>query len=150
MMLGSWWPSATRNNPRWGSSGSGVVIQARDTGRILLALRSYAVNEGGTWGIPGGAIDHGAAIESAKREVREELGITLRCRMTLLHRYEEPGFWYETFLCRINSEDSIEPELNWESDDWNWFDVNSLPKKMHPEVLKMLRRAQVLAVLKTI
>lgn len=47
----------------WGTSAAGVYIVAKDTGNILLMLRSQEVNEGGTWGIPGGALASMTQVE---------------------------------------------------------------------------------------
>jgi len=59
----------------WGEQGAGAYLVAEDTGRVLLTLRSGLVNEPGTWGIPGGAIDPGESPSAAaRREVQEELG----------------------------------------------------------------------------
>lgn len=38
----------------WGNAGAGVILFAKDTGRVLLALRSPYVNEPNTWGTIGG------------------------------------------------------------------------------------------------
>ncbi len=56
--------------------GGGAAI-VRD-GRILLVRRLRAP-EAGCWGVPGGKIEWMEAVEqSVRREIHEELGITLR------------------------------------------------------------------------
>jgi 8-oxo-dGTP pyrophosphatase MutT (NUDIX family) len=41
----------------WGVKASGVILICKDDSTIFLAKRSAKVQEGGTWGIPGGAVD---------------------------------------------------------------------------------------------
>ena len=41
----------------WGEKGAGALILCSETKRFLLPLRSKLVDEGGTWGTWGGAID---------------------------------------------------------------------------------------------
>jgi len=41
---------------RWGNIASGILPFNRETCEVLLQLRSDEVNEGGTWGIVGGAV----------------------------------------------------------------------------------------------
>ena len=43
----------------WGRRGAGCVIMAQDTGRFCIAHRSENVEQPGTWGTWGGAIDEG-------------------------------------------------------------------------------------------
>ena len=38
----------------WGKQGAGSLVVAKDTGRILLAHRSRAVEQPNTWGVWGG------------------------------------------------------------------------------------------------
>ena len=117
---------------RWGRAGAGVLLVARDTGRILLALRSAEVMEPGTWGIPGGRVEEGdTAKHTAVTEVHEEFGIKLTKRsLTPLYAFVEPGFRYDTFMSVVPNE-QLDVTLNWESDDARWFNVDSLPKPLH-------------------
>jgi hypothetical protein len=43
----------------WGNRGAGCIIRARDTGRMLVGLRSEEVDEPLTLGTWGGAVDPG-------------------------------------------------------------------------------------------
>ena len=53
---------------------AGILIVARDTGRVLLEQRS--AENGGNWCIPAGTLEPGEApLEGAVREFREELGL---------------------------------------------------------------------------
>ena len=140
------------SNPvRWGKAGAGVLILARDTGRILLTLRSGAVMEPHTWGVPGGKLDEGeTALQAAEREMDEELGIVPEpgSRLTLLYTFKETGFRYDTFIGIVARESAVRPRLNWESDDAQWFDLDELPSPLHPGVRGMMRAKGVKATLR--
>ena len=66
----------------WGVFGAaGLLLRAPaadGTPLILMQHRAEWTNAGGTWGLPGGAIDsHESPIEGALREVHEETHIAL-------------------------------------------------------------------------
>lgn len=62
---------------RYGAAGVLLVAPGPDGGpSVLLQRRACWTDHGGTWGIPGGAIDsHENAVRAALRELREEAGI---------------------------------------------------------------------------
>lgn len=47
---------------------------------------------------------------------------------------------YMTFHAFMDGEvaETFVPQLNWESDDWAWFDADDLPENTHPGVLLVL------------
>lgn len=61
----------------WAVDGTGVAAGARvydDTGRIVLIKNSWTDG----WFVPGGKVEHGEHLRAAaKREVREETGLTV-------------------------------------------------------------------------
>jgi 8-oxo-dGTP diphosphatase len=60
----------------------------------LLQQRSYSVDHGGTWGIPGGAIRAGESPEmAARREAAEEIGPVPPVRVTSIGVQECDGGW---------------------------------------------------------
>src|SRR5688572_22328411 len=63
---------------RWGIYGAaGVLVRhvGDDGPRYFVALRSEWTHQGGTWAMPGGAIDQGESpVEAALREFTEEIG----------------------------------------------------------------------------
>ncbi|HEX7167511.1 MAG TPA: NUDIX domain-containing protein, partial [Acidimicrobiales bacterium] len=75
--------TAADGRPRWGRFGAaGVLVRHvdRETGEAsyFLARRSEHTHLGGTWAIPGGALDHGEEpIDGALREFGEEVGVDL-------------------------------------------------------------------------
>lgn len=62
---------------RYGAAGVLLAAPGPDGGpSVLLQRRAWWTDHGGTWGIPGGAIDsHENAVQAALRELREETGI---------------------------------------------------------------------------
>jgi len=117
----------------WGAAGAGVLPIAESTGRVLIGLRSAYVNEPGTWGVFGGAIDKGEdPMRAAKREVREELGY--RGDMKLIPGYvftsKGGGFRYSNFVGVVAEE--FDPKLDWETETTKWVTYDELlqqPKK---------------------
>jgi len=114
----------------WGSAGAGALIIALDTGRILMPLRSQAVEQPSTWGTWGGAIDQGEdPASSAMREVHEESGHSGQIKMIPLNVFEDGDFKYFNFIALVPSE--YEPRLNWETSRADWVTLDNLPNPMH-------------------
>lgn len=121
----------------WGSAGAGLLFKAQDTGRVLFALRSAEVNEPGTWGVWGGAIDfHEDPLQAAKREAREEAGYTGEIQFEKLFTFRRDGFTYTTFLGTIPHE--FKPRLNWESEGYRWVEPGEWPQPLHFGVKALL------------
>ncbi|HTP16172.1 MAG TPA: NUDIX domain-containing protein [Streptosporangiaceae bacterium] len=78
------WTFCSQGHIHWGANGgAGLLLRyvpARGEPVYLLTERSRWADEGGTWGIPGGAIHEGEPVlAAARREAAEESG---RCRRT--------------------------------------------------------------------
>ncbi len=72
---GNGWVQCRCGQRHWGLYGAAGLLLT-DNGRVLLQLRSGWVHHGGTWALPGGALDsHEDAIAGALREAHEENGI---------------------------------------------------------------------------
>ncbi len=69
---------------------AGVIIK---NSKLILAKRKKTDHMGGKWEFPGGKIEKGETpFESLKREIKEELGITIapqKILFSLSHRYPE-------------------------------------------------------------
>lgn len=114
----------------WGRKGAGAIIAARDTGRILLAHRSQGVEQPGTWGVWGGAIDPKENPETAaRREVHEEAGAPDIEEMIPLHVFKRGDFQYHNFLAITPQE--FKPKLNWETQGYRWIDYGEWPRPLH-------------------
>lgn len=115
----------------WGKRGAGCIILALDTGKICLPLRSQYVEQPNTWGTWGGAIDQGESPEvAAMREVREEAGYTGPIKLIPLYVFEHSsGFKYYNFLALV--EEEFKPKLDWETQNYGWFEYGNWPKPLH-------------------
>jgi 8-oxo-dGTP pyrophosphatase MutT (NUDIX family) len=116
-----------------GRDAAGVLVVAASTGRVLLALRSSSVRNGGTWAVFGGGIDRGESLEeAAARELLEEAGLDYdEADFQMIHeRFKDDGGVYTTFLLVVPKE--VRARINHESDDYDWFDLDDLPEPLHP------------------
>lgn len=122
----------------FGSAGAGVLIRARSTGRYLLMHRSRQVNEPGTWGLLGGAIDPGEdPREAAEREASEEAGASgVDVEDEPFYVFESGSFRFYDYLGHVD--DEFEPLLNWESQGYAWVTLDELPKPLHPGIKSLL------------
>jgi len=82
--------------------GVPVIIQ-NSKGEILLGKRSKKVlSYPGIWGLPGGMADYGEKVEeTAKREVKEELGVDIEIIRKAKNTYEN----IPTKECKFHSVD---------------------------------------------
>ena len=79
---GDGWVVSEAGTHHWGRFGAaGLLVRApREDGRpaVLLQHRAAWSHQGGTWGLPGGALDsHEEPQEAALREAEEEAGLPL-------------------------------------------------------------------------
>lgn len=138
---GAYHTSKGKDERFWGNQGAGVLLIARDTGRILLVLRSPDVNEPNTWGILGGAIDNDENPKQAVyREVSEEVGYTGNLNLQPSFVFRSKSFKYHNFIGVVDSE--FEPTLDWESSDAGWFPLKRLPKPLHFGVTALMNNAR--------
>ena len=133
----------------WGRGGAGVLFTCSEDGTVLLLLRAAWVEQGGTWGIPGGGIGEGfyrtpmqpltdmrVFRKKAEEEVEEECG-ALPPYMTRLPEglpfteYEDCGFRYVTFILDITRAQ----KATWapfsddgENDAFVWFPLDAVKK----------------------
>jgi 8-oxo-dGTP pyrophosphatase MutT (NUDIX family)/GNAT superfamily N-acetyltransferase len=117
----------------WGNAGAGVLPISSSTGRILIGLRSRHVNEPGTWGLFGGAIDSGEQPEhAARREMQEELGCCTNLKLHKAFVFTSPGggFRFSNFVGVVDAE--FVPKLDWETETTKWVTFDEL--KRHPKM----------------
>jgi 8-oxo-dGTP pyrophosphatase MutT (NUDIX family) len=122
----------------WGRRGAGCVIMARDTGRFCIAHRSSRVEQPGTWGTWGGAIDEGEdPAQAARRELAEEAGYTGAMKLVPLYVFKhESGFTYYNFLAIVEQE--FRPKLDWETQGYDWVEYGAWPSPLHPGLKAVL------------
>lgn len=111
----------------WGTAAAGILPIAKDTGRILVAMRSSYVNEPNTYGVWGGAIHADETPkEGAKREFTEETKYKGSLKMIEAYRFEDGTFMYQNFIGIVEYE--FKPHLDWETESYVWLDFDELLK----------------------
>lgn len=143
---GDGWAQGPGGKPAWGIYGAaGLFLTAAVDGQlcVLMQHRAEWTNQGGTWGLPGGARDRDeSAAQAAVRETEEECGISPRdveVLDTLVTcgpipgepDHELPGGWsYSTVLARTTTGAPLETQANAESKELRWVplaEVENLP-----------------------
>ena len=149
---GDGWAFCRRGHRHWGVHGaSGLLAVHHDdagTPYVLMQKRSWWSHHGGTWGLPGGAMDsHEDAIAGALREAREEAALSgdgLRVQGVYL---DDHGGWsFETVIAEASA--LLEASCaNSESTELAWLPADEIAlKTLHPgfaEIWPVVR--QVLA-----
>jgi 8-oxo-dGTP diphosphatase len=78
------WTFCGLGHVHWGArGGAGLLLRyvpARGEPVYLLTERSRWVNEGGTWGMPGGAIHDGESVGIGRRDAGASVGVRGYCR----------------------------------------------------------------------
>lgn len=120
----------------WGNEASGVLVIARNTGKILIGLRSKDVLEPYTWGNFGGAIgldDMGnseeilSPQENAIKEMSEEIGYHGEMELVPAYLFKKGNFKYHNYLGIVPKEFKVNSsDLNWEVDQVQWLTLNEL------------------------
>lgn len=106
---------------------SGIMF--RQGKKILLIQRS----DDGTWCPPGGKLEPGEiAADAARREVMEEVGYQYDGPLTPYSAAND----YLTYRADIGT--TFEPTINDESLAAGWFDINDMPKPLHPPFAEVM------------
>ncbi len=119
-----------KNNNQQVKIGTNVFL-IKDN-KILLGKRIGKIGYG-TWCLPGGHVEYGESlIDAARREVKEETGITLE-NLDFLHLINDHG--KEAHYIHINfiAKDFYGEAKATEPDkfaEWKWFEINHLPEKI--------------------
>ncbi len=134
---GDGWVHCDCGRRHWGHNGAaGVLLARRDeaTGRVthvVMQHRALWSAEGGTWGIPGGAISDGeSAIEGALRESFEEANITSQDIDVVGAYCENHGNWrYTTVFAFEKPGHRVEPcAHDDESMEIKWVPIDDVQK----------------------
>jgi 8-oxo-dGTP pyrophosphatase MutT (NUDIX family) len=136
-----------KNKVYWGRGGAGMLFTCSEDGTVLMLLRSAWVDQGGTWGVPGGGIgerhyrtpiedpitDMSVFMKTARREVKEECGsMPPGFKMSQIvgkNLYEDCGFKYFTFIADITKGQKAAWKLvsnDGETDQFKWVPRSEL------------------------
>ena len=129
--------------------GTGALIYCSKTHRFLFLLRN-GQKYSGTWGLVGGKIEPGEAVDIAlHREIQEELGgVISDCKLIPIETFisSNKKFTYYTFLIVV--EEEFAPELNDEHRGYAWLLIEDYPKPLHPGVWRTIKFSELTQKLK--
>ena len=135
---GNGWVLCDRCHSRhWGLHGAaGLLLVRTDLNPIcvLLQLRAGWTHGGGTWALPGGALDsHEDPVMAAAREAWEETGIDPEALTFKAIYSDDHGNWrYDTVIAHAAS-DVGAYEANAESADLRWVPLEEVAGfDLHP------------------
>ncbi|MDO9457432.1 NUDIX domain-containing protein [Nocardioides sp.] len=126
------WTTCSVGHAHWGPYGAAGLLLARDA-TVLLQLRAGWAHHGGTWSLPGGALERGESPEQAAlREAREELGLAAEVVAVRGSRVAVCGGWpYETVLGETLGEVATRDRA--ESAAHRWVPVDDVDAlRLHP------------------
>lgn len=138
---GDGWVMCQCGQRHWGLHGAAGLLLIRldlEVPCVLLQLRAAWTHGGGTWALPGGALDsHEDSVLAAAREAYEEAGIDPEHLEFKAIFSDDHGNWrYDTVIAHTNS-DAGAHEANAESDDLQWVPVDSVGDfDLHPGLRK--------------
>lgn len=133
---GDGWVDCACGRKHWGTNGAAGVLLARrdpesgEVTHIVMQHRAAWSAEGGTWGIPGGAIADGESpIEGALREAYEEANITPADIEVVGSYCEDHGPWaYTTVFAFEKPGHEVHPRANDdESMEIEWVPITEVP-----------------------
>ncbi|HEY8753544.1 MAG TPA: NUDIX domain-containing protein [Arthrobacter sp.] len=122
----------------WGKYGAAGVL-AHDPGKgVLLQHRALWSHNGGTWGLPGGALHQGEdAVTGALREAYEEAAVPAAAVSVLFTSVLDLGYWsYTTVVVQVTV--PFEPVISDpESLELQWVPLDDVVlKELHPGFAK--------------
>lgn len=133
---GDGWTTCSHGHRHWGRFGAAGLLIHRvgpETDDVLLQLRSPRSHLGGTWGVPGGALDsHEDPVAAAVREAGEEVGLTGDLRVRGQYVADHGGWSYTTVVASAVGTLSAAPSA-WETIAVAWVPVIRVTQlELHP------------------
>lgn len=114
---------------------AGILAIDKNSGKILLVKRSNISTSPNVWVTVGGKKDYSDENmrKTAIREFKEEVQPDDPYELSKVPFFitENDFVKYYTYLGFFNNK--FVPALNEENSEYGWFDLDSLPKELHPE-----------------
>jgi 8-oxo-dGTP pyrophosphatase MutT (NUDIX family) len=135
---------------RWGVFGAAGVLfrhRADEAATYFVARRSDWTHQGGTWAVPGGALDYGESpLEGALREFGEEIGLLPEQYEVAEVFVDDHGGWsYTTLVVDVPERFAIPVSLHWETAEAAWVDALELTQlELFPAFRTTLHRLDVI------
>jgi len=126
---------------------AGVLTVTKDKKFLLARRHSSAYFLGGYWSVPSGEMNPGETSEEcAKREFFEETGhyIPDETELIFIEKYFADDRWYYLFAYVCDEE--FEVQIDFEHDDYGWFDEDSLPEPIAPQITDAIFKTRYLFV----
>ena len=140
MRSGNGWVTCEQGHQHWGLFGAaGVLAYAPDPedqagSLVLLQHRARWSHQGGTWALPGGAMDSDETpAEAALREADEECMLDPKLVVPRGMYSEEHGSWaYHTILAQAAAPFRVYSDA-YESDEVEWLQAGQVDQRdLHP------------------
>ncbi|MDQ0673077.1 8-oxo-dGTP diphosphatase [Pseudarthrobacter siccitolerans] len=118
----------------WGRFGAAGVLAYDPAKGVLLQHRAVWSHNGGTWGLPGGALHEGEdAVEGALREAWEEAAVPSGNVEVLFRSVLDLGYWSYTTVVVLVTEPFDPVISDPESIELLWIPVAGVEsKELHP------------------
>ena len=127
---GDAWIECACGRRHWGAHGAAGLLLARRVPQfeVLLQHRALWSHEGGTWGLPGGALRPGEdPVHGALREAAEEAGVDAAGVQVQTTWVLDHGPWrYTTVVAHVSGPQDPRP-TDEESLEIRWVEAGSVP-----------------------
>ena len=132
---------ATADGSGGGSVRPGLLVHDPPKG-VLLQHRALWSDQGGTWGLPGGALHQGEeAIHGALREAKEEAAVPPENVRVLFTSVFDVGYWTYTTVVAEALEPFDAAISDPESLELQWVPLEGVGgKELHPGLRRRLAR----------
>jgi 8-oxo-dGTP diphosphatase len=137
---GNGWVTCALEHRHWGLFGAAGLLayvpspDSPASGLVLMQHRAAWSHEGGTWSLPGGAMDsEETPAETALREADEECGVNPKLIVPRGLFSDEHGGWvYHTVLAQARDAFKVYADA-YESDDAAWLPAGEVDQlQLHP------------------
>lgn len=116
----------------------GIAVMVLKEGKVLLSRRSSSVGTG-EYAFPGGHLEHMESFEDcARREVKEESGISIRnIQFLLLSNVKDYAPKHYVLVGLVADWADGEPQVlePTKNESWGWYDMDNLPQPLFATIV---------------